>query len=164
MNDGSPHPPLTPEQEARRQRDEADVLAAQAIETPALTELHDRIERYHDERGWNGDRSRGVTAEAARAILAADKRSGSPDPALRAARARIEQADALYWGVVARWGDLPLKLARKWSHKAPRGITWDQGDLAGAARIGLHRGLLRYQADGGAGPLRSSWVPLSRWA
>lgn len=160
MNDGSPHPPLTPEQEARRQRDEADVLAAQAIETPALTELHDRIERYHDERGWNGDRSRGVTAEAARAILAADKRSGSPDPALRAARARIEQADALYWGVVARWGDLPVRLAKKWCHKAPRGITWDQGDLAGAARIGLHRGLLRYQADGGAGP--RTWAV--RWA
>lgn len=158
MNDG--HPPLTPEQEARRQRDEADVLAAQAIETPALTELHERIEHYHAERGWGGDRSRGITAEAARAILAADKRSGSPDPALRAARARIEQADALYWGVVARWGDLPQRLAKKWSHKAPRGITWDQDDLAGAARIGLHRGLLRYTADGGAGP--RTWAV--RWA
>lgn len=158
MNDG--HPPLTPEQEARRQRDEADVLAAQAIETLALTELHDRIERYHAERGWGGDRSRGINAEAARAILAADRRSGSPDPALRAARARIEQADALYWGVVARWGDLPVRLAKKWCHKAPRGITWDADDLAGAARIGLHRGLLRYQADGGAGP--RTWAV--RWA
>lgn len=157
MNDGSP---ITPEQEARRQRDEADVLAAQAIETLALTELHDRIERYHDDRGWNGDRSRGINAEAARAILAADRRSGSPDPALRAARARIEQADALYWGVVARWGDLPVRLAKKWCHKAPRGITWDADDLAGAARIGLHRGLLRYQADGGAGP--RTWAV--RWA
>lgn len=160
MNDGSSHPPPTAEQEARRHRDEADVLAAQAIETLALTELDDRIERYHDDRGWNGDRSRGINAEAVRAILAADKRSGSPDPALRSARARIEQADALYWGVVARWGDLPLRLAKKWCHKAPRGITWDADDLAGAARIGLHRGLLRYQADGGAGP--RTWAV--RWA
>jgi RNA polymerase sigma factor (sigma-70 family) len=158
MNDGAYT--ITTEQAARNQRDEADIAAAQAIDAVVITELRARIEQYQAARNYGRQISSGVAAETVRAILAADKRSPSPDPALRTARTRIEQADAIYWGVVARWGDLPRKLAARWSRKAPVGCTWSIDDLAGAAVIGMHRGLLRYERDGGSSP--RTWA--ARWA
>jgi hypothetical protein len=159
MNDAAP---LT-----THARDAADIASVRPAEAAIVARLHPRIVAAYAARlGSRHTVSAGAAAEEARAVTSRSAINAEADPAVRAeleaARAELARVDAVYWRIVSRWEKVAHAIAaegqKRTAHIQIAPLDYD--DLLQSARIGLWRGVLRWQPNGGRSPsgYASDWA------